>query len=68
MQHLNHPIMEDLLEDKQYQRKLAEHERLEEEIALAQKGALVDVDQVKQLKARKLRVADEMEALRRTLH
>lgn len=68
MQHMNHPIEEDLMRDTQYKRLVEKHDRLEAELQERQKGLSVDWDGVKLIKKDKLKVAEEMEAIRRTRH
>lgn len=65
MQHMNHPIDERLMENTQYRRLVAKHEQLDAEIMELQKGLAVDWDSIRQRKSSKLRVAEEMEAIRR---
>jgi len=68
MQHLNHPIAEDLLGDRQYRRLLDKHEELETRLQEVQAGPAVDWDGVKLVKRDKLRVAEALEELRRQRH
>lgn len=68
MQHLNHPIAENLMEDREYKRLVDKHDRLEEELRETQKGLAVDWDGVKLIKRDKLKVAEAMESIRRTRH
>lgn len=64
-QHLNHPLMTDMLEDRHYKRLLQEHEKLEAEIAAEQASPAADWLGVKRLKVEKLHVAERLEQLRR---
>lgn len=66
-QHLNHPLMTDMLEDRQYKRLLQEHEKLEAEIAAEQASPSADSLGVKRLKVEKLHVAERLEDLRKRL-
>lgn len=66
MQHINHPIADSLMGDNEYRRLVQKHERLELKLVEHQRGPVVDWDGVKCLKRDKLRVAEAMEALRRS--
>src|SRR5262245_56518638 len=47
MQHMNHPIAEELMEDKAVRRLMEQHNQLELQLHEAQKGPVVDWDGVK---------------------
>lgn len=63
----NHPISEDMLENRGVARLMARHEALEAELAEKSSGLLVDWDGVRLIKKRKLEVAEQLEALRRNM-
>ncbi len=65
--HANHPVPEELLGEKAVARLLAKHEALENELADMTVGPLVDWDGVKLVKRQKLRVAEQLEDLKRQL-
>lgn len=64
---LNHPMPDELMNDKAVSRLLARHAALEGELADMTVGPLVDWDGVKLVKRRKLEVAEQLEALKRRL-
>lgn len=64
---LNHPIPQELLENKAVSRLLARKAALEGELAEMTVGPVVDWDGVKLVKRRKLEVAEQLEALKRRL-
>lgn len=65
--HQNHPIPDELLGEKALTRLLARHAALEDELAGMTGGPMVDWDGVKLVKRQKLGVAEQIEALKRSL-
>ena len=64
---VNHPVPEELVNEKAVSRLLSRHAALEGELAEMTAGPLVDWDGVKLVKRRKLEVAEQLEALKRRL-
>lgn len=64
---LNHPVPQELMNDKAVSRLVARHAELEGELANLTAGPTVDWDGVKLVKRRKLEVAEQLEALKRRL-
>lgn len=64
----NHPLPKGIREEKQVSRLLTKHAELEAELHQKTNALLVDWDGVKLIKRRKLEVAEQLEALRRTLN
>ena len=67
--HENHPVMHELLDNNHYLNLLAKHEALEAELASWQhEAAARDEGTIKTLKVKKLRIAEQLEQLRRARH
>jgi hypothetical protein len=64
---LNHPVPQELMNDKAVSRLVSRHAELEGEIADMTTGPVIDWDGVKLVKRRKLEVAEQLEALKRKL-
>lgn len=64
-QHLNHPAITDMLENRQYKRLMQEHEKLEAEIAAEQSSPAANWQDIKRLKVEKLHVVERLSFLKR---
>ena len=67
LSNVNHPLPEELMNEKAVARLLAKHAVLENELAGMTTGPVIDWDGVKLVKRQKLQVAEQLEALRRQL-
>lgn len=68
MYHMNHQVMSDLLDDKNYRRLLAKCDQLEKEIQQISGALIVDWDGLSLKKREKLRARDEIAKIERMRH